>query len=788
MPNEPDTNLSVGSAEAQVDVNERVQETAFNDASLVENSESTTPFSGMSRFDELSSIIAFLERPALLWQSRIDSTVVALNPASSISSLSISQTPVKTFNFPSDLMAAGNKFAKIQHFEWFKADVKLRILINANPFVAGRLWITYSPVDQSAFNTIQPYARIENKGRVGITSYPGVELDLQTSTAAEILIPWIAKADAERASIEYQKLFRVDIWALTPLLVADNSQKIPIQVFGSFQNIELKFPTPILYPPPTLPRLSFQGKKEARGPISEIASKISGVASMVKDVPLVGSIASKAGWVSDIVGGVASVFGWSRPIEGSNAMPVVQIPGRGMSQFKAADSSVVLGMANDNEICEETQNFISDVDEMSVAHVCSRPGLVDVIDWNVSNDYNSVLGKYTASRETQAPNYKDTSMAADRPTRARDPTLAEYVMQNFRMYKADFTYRISLVKTAFHVGRFEVFFIPAYTSENIPGDVSQLDSTNCYRQIFDITEQNEMTFTVPYFHKFAMLRPEYNTNSTLPSVGTLIIRVVSPLTCPDTVSQSIKILVWKSASNVALAYPEPDINRPFLTLPPAPAPPKAKLPNLHFQINVTNEPKGTDYLVFDQTNSPQDSLSASSSVAGEICTNLREATRAFRPSSSTLKSMDNTCDLRNNIDYHSGGYLAMCSMIYYFFRGGLNYKILNFTGSTLFSSLLMNDEFQTPRNAPPFHITPKENIVHEVSVPFYSQTRRRTCSSIVRDDFGIDRDAAFVRLSVSPQQPLDESNLQVFMGGKDDLTFGFLVGCPLMSGDIYLPQ
>lgn len=762
------TNLSVMSSQAQPDVNERIQETAFNDAAIVTNDESTAPDTGIKRFHELSSIIAFLERPTLLWQSRIDSTSPSLQPVTSMSGRIITQTPLKTFTFPSDLMKLGNKFEKIANFEWFKTDIRLRILINANPFIAGRLWITYSPISDGD-QLLEPYAEIEHKGRVGITSYPGVELDLQTNTAAELLVPWIHEFDAEQAAITSQSLFRVDIWMLTPLLVADNSLKIPIQVYGAFENIQLKFPTPI-YRQATL-----QMKKEARGPITEMSSKISGAAAVLKDVPVVGSVASTVGWASGLVNGVASIFGWSRPIEGSNAQPFSPIPARGMTHFKAADSSVVLGMANDNEIGETEQNFISPVDEMSIAHVCSRPGLVDVITWNVSDDYNTSLGQYSANRATQSPNLKDVSFNegdVKYTATAVDPTLGEMVLQNFHMYRADFTYRISLVKTAFHVGRFEVFFVP---NQYDTLDVSKLDTSNCYRQIFDITEQSEMTFEIPYFHKCVMFQPRTGENTT---IGSLIIRVVSPLTCPDTVSQSIKILVWKSISNVVVAHPHPKSDLPLSTQMFDTSYKPATM-----QINVTNEPRNTMYRVFDDENSMNDCVGAAKIVGGEMCVNLREATRAFRAYRGTLVTVDKQGVLLPNVvNYNSGGYLALCSYMYYFFRGGFSYKILTNTGKGMVSwlSLRLNGGNVEPFGDAPFHITPPQNPIHEISVPFYSEARRRYCSRNPAAT-NVDPFLPNVVLKYPDFTTPEVGDIALFIAAKDDLTFGFLIGPPIIA-------
>lgn len=753
----------------QEDVNARQQETAFNDAAAVLNNEIVAPTSQLDRFNELQSIIAFLERPTVIWQSRITSSSPVLTPLLLFDNpRGVTQTPLKTFYFPRDLMLVGGKGEKIRNFEWFKTDVKLRVLINANPFIAGRLYITYSPVDKEILN----FAQIEHKGRAGVTSYPGVEIDLQTNTAAELLVPWINEADAESSDPNLQSLFRVDIWLLTPLLLADNSLSIPITVFASFANVSLKFPTPMTN---GLPGGTHQ--MEAKGPIEEIASGIGRISNKLTNVPIISPIAQNAKWASDKIGGVASAFGWSRPIEGSNATAFSHIPGRGMGQFKSKDSGVVLGMSNDNEIVEDTINFISDKDEMSLEHICSRPGLIETVEWNTSHDFNSMLSGYSCTREavdntSSRVNTKYYTVGEQR-FRAVDPVLSEYILDNFHMYRADWHFRISLVKTAFHVGRLEFVFVPNKPANDIPDD---LDTTNAYRQIFDITEQNEFEFVVPFNHKFIMFRKDPQRVKAAPTTGSLYIRVNSPLTCPATVSQSIKILVWKYATNVVAAYPTIADQRPSMdnSIP-------VVRTGVH-QINVTNENKNVAYCVFDKQNTFEQGMTAAKTVAGENCLNLREACKAFR----WVRNFDQLeIILPNNVTYKLRSYLGVCANIFYFFRGGLSYKIVSWKGQNLYSFISSNpaDDVKDPdlfQNCP-FHFTPANNPVHEVTMPFYSQSRRQICNYLpdTSDDRLVRKDEPFVRvLSPGGTQP---TALDVFMAAKDDFSFGFLIGAPILD-------
>jgi len=764
-------NLTVLTTEVTTDVYQRVEETAFNDAAVVQNNESTTPASQFDSINELSSIIAFLKRPTLMWQSKILASSPALVPVSSQEGTTPVQTPLKTFYFPHDLMVLGNKFDKIKNFEWFKTDIRLRVLINANPFIAGRLFITYAPND----NTESGYTNVDRKGRVGVTSYPGVELDLQTNTASEIIIPWIAKPDAEQAKPSSQNLFRVDIWQLCPLLSSDNSLSIPIQVYASFENIDLQIPTPL--DNTSTYRVERQGK-EAKGIIGKVASGIGKITGAAKNIPIVGTYAAQAEWASDIVGSVANVFGWSRPVEGSHAPPLSHIPGRGFCQFTAKDNAVILAMSNDNEIAETENNLISTADEMSVEHVCSRPGLVDVIDWNVKQDYNDTLGVYNASPFVQAPNSR-VIVTATEPVRSFnvfDHSLAEYVIQGFQMHRADWVYRISLVKTAFHVGRFEVFFIPNRSRDwNAMPDYNAIDTTNCYRQIFDITEQSEMTFEIPYVHKYNMLQNLETalTNVNDPCVGQLVIRVVSPLTCPETVSQSIKILVWKHAKNVALSWPKPNAFTPLQYA-------NLTSTKVERQIDVKNAVKDTHYCVLDKDHKMEDNLDATKLVSGEMCINLRNSTRAFRRTRATAEKLDaRTRLLPNIVRYNIGGYLGYWSNIYYFYRGGIAYKTISTSNSGIVTYSGQYDDEIRNYGEGPFHYTPPNNPVNEVQVPFYSQTRREVCNQTASQGFqNVLASLPYVIVKKYAGEFTTDDEPLVMIAAKDDFTFGFLIGSP----------
>jgi len=747
---------------------------------MVSNLIPATLASEIGVLDNDHSIVQFLERPTQIWVGNLDTNMKPIATFPSDTGPGPFQPFIKVFNLPGDILANGKKLDKVNSFQWLKADLVVRFIVNANPYVAGRYWIGLAPHDEE----LTELAMFLAKGRAGITSYPGIELDLQTSTSAEIKVPWTSVYEAMSLTETGQNYLQLYLVALTPLYAPDNSTKVPIQAFGWFENVEIRGPTPI---PAVL-----QIGNEASPPISEIASGVSKAANILAPLPVVGTVASSVSWIADITSKVASIFGWSRPIEGSHATPMAQIPARGYSQLKAIDDSTVLGFSNDNSIVEKESNFLEDVDEMSIEHVCSRPAVVDLATWSTTTQPSEVLSIQCCGPLVDASRKRVwTDELHGSVYEVFDLNLFEMTASFFHMWRADLHFRISVVRTPFHVGRLEIFFVPnAYVTA---ADGAIYDATNTYRHIMDITENSEMEFVVPYMHKNVMC----NMGSSMQwgqhpdddqAIGSLVIRALTPLNCPSTVSQSIGINVWKWATNVAFSSPLPyglQVYDPVINGP---------LPQSELQINVSNLPLGAKSVAFGSSNTPNSILDATSTVGGEVCLNLRQLTRAHRVWQGFLQNEPGT-DLGLNVNYGMKGIIGLMSSIYAFYRGGLSIKLFHLStgdGINTWLNTSLRRVIDTNGYYQGFdsvrHTTyPQLNPVHEVAVPFYSKARRGLCNRAIAFDYSTAGKVANSRfmplLHIDSGTTLD---LETTIAGKDDFTFGFLVG-PCILGRLLGP-
>lgn len=207
--------------------------TFADDSTLVSGAKpSITSDSSWRTFAEESrthGILDILSRPVLLTDSSsIWSTSKAVNsfPTDAISN--------SVFTFPTSILNKSlNIVRKISGFTYFKADVKVRVMVNAQAFSQGKLWIWFSPYELG--NGTQTSAN----NLAAKTGYPGVELDVASGVPVEFSIPYCAPNSHYTLTSGEGTMGDLFLTVLSPLTISDAS----IAVFAWFENIDLTMPT-----------------------------------------------------------------------------------------------------------------------------------------------------------------------------------------------------------------------------------------------------------------------------------------------------------------------------------------------------------------------------------------------------------------------------------------------------------------------------------------------------------------------------------------------------------------
>ncbi|UXD79994.1 putative structural polyprotein [Linepithema humile picorna-like virus 3] len=526
------------------------------------------------------SIIEFLRRPHLMNDLSLkDSNIKPLNQL--VRSTNFLQSPIFVYNLPWNLARLGGKDRKLQNFEYFKADVVVKVTINANNMTSGRFWLCYAPID----TLIDKSYQIISKHRGGVTAYPGVEMDIQINNSVELTVPYLHWAEAMSTTSNngvQDSMAMLYMFALTPLRSAGD-YSINIQTWGWFDNITLVGPTPnplrtsaasadlnlsnaiskmkisdasTYKDMMTKLNVSMQvaktpapkGKHETTGPITQIASKIGAAANIVKDIPIVSEVATTVAWISDIVGGVASIFGWSKPANAEPVCKLQNVPGYGFAHAEGQDQGLILGLSQKNQLGLPNDSFASAVDEMDIEYLCRNPAVAASAEWSSTTGLRKEL---VGLKVNPYADIKGTVANGDgTTTEYYSTTPCDFVGSLFGLWRGTMCYRVVVTKTAYHTGRLEINFIP-----NQDGSLSAAtESTNTYRYIMDITNEAEVIIKVPFFSESYMLPIANDYGFT----GRLTIRPVTSLLAPSAVASTVDVLVWKWMEDVTFAVPSAD--------------------------------------------------------------------------------------------------------------------------------------------------------------------------------------------------------------------------------------
>nr|QJI52197.1 MAG: structural polyprotein [Dicistroviridae sp.] len=770
----------------------------------------TTSKSNLEKMDHTTDIVRYLQRPVLLKKTSLTTTTAPLVDIGRFGTYyGVQQPYVVKLKLPHDLLRF--KIDKMTGFKYLRADVRLRIETNIPPSVSGRLWIAYDPYSEDS----KFYSNILNNSVTGITAFPGVEYDINTMTSAEIVIPFISFAEAYDITISPQ--YYVDLYVFCLTKVHDiETGTYPMLIYGQFENISLVGQTSALPHSSYLSRdeqlrrqlmtmnsdslhkmvaeMQIQAeakgshnkkKGKPKGTAEQIANGVSAVAGKLKDVPIVGEIASSVGWVSDLVGGVCSFFGWSRPNTEEAPTKVLNVPGFGLTHYDGIDQGLVLGLTQANELDNSMPAMPSMIDEMTIDHFVANPSVIGRFNWKTGTPLlkNIPIGGRYSFKDKLTWNVngpgEETFFSTTQEIFAFTPF--QYVSNAFMMYRADFCYRVTVAKTAFHSGRLLFVYEPSIIELNAI-DVDKYIGRN-YTAILDLSTDSEITIKIPYLQKTNF---HINVNDLF---ARLYIISLTDLLHTNTVDDNVDITVWTWAENTSFARPCMQVGKPIHLQ-------NAETFVADMQINLNNK-ASRNIVVFNQGGNSSDNTTYLSQHAGEAIVNLRQLTRVHSKYQHAVKFAMNedkiecfSFDPFTELSTHCG-WLWYISNCYRFMRGGLSIKFVVYSDNPVMVEAVYGIApapiavLNVPSNQPTHIVNSSINNVLEVRLPHYSIFSRKKINNKVN----YDKEDQFNKINLFFRTINGKDanvRLEIFMAGNDDFNVGMLVGPPLIGDFCYI--
>lgn len=418
---------------------------------------------------------------------------------------------------------------KIQGFLSFRADVKIRVVVNATPFQAGLLRVSYFPCG----DVISDEAKSHRYNRMTTSQLPGTYLNLHDN-AVEVTVPFMApQSFLERdvaGSPSWGSLY-IDVFEV--LRTGTGPTTVNFTVWMSLENVELSGQTvPQMSDGVVRRRVrrvmpSDSESNDGRGPLTKILSSGATLASNISEIPLLSHIATPAFWALRAASAAAETLGWSKPLVTADACRFVLGNGQNQQNCDGGDLSMPLSLSADNKLAVITDASPDNMDEMSFKYIQSVWSYWFDFQWSSAFASGTLLSTPSLSPlQMQAGGVLGIVPITTIPPCALGA-------QFFQYYRGGFDLKVTVVKTGFHTGTLAISYLPGKTVVAAP---AYNDTAYLYRSIIDIQDAEEFTFRFPY-----ILPQEYIDTNT--QIGQLVIHVVNPLLAPATVASTVDVMV-----------------------------------------------------------------------------------------------------------------------------------------------------------------------------------------------------------------------------------------------------
>lgn len=763
-------------------------------------------------------IMSILQRPVRLgtytWSTANEPIPVTLDVSDYQND---TQNYIQEWNFPQDIFTnSPNVVDKLSRYQYFRSRVEIEIKWNAQQFLQGALLLVYNPY----LSEVDKFRRVGTRFMASQTTCPNQIITLQQGDSFKMICPYANIYDLFDLANSNNQFGTVFLYAMSPLFSAAGSETISFTAFARFVDPEFCVPTHVdtmasFKDEHQLKRLAKRGKLFAQsdvqpvaakdtgesmaiGPISKVATGVSMISDVVSSVPVIGKIASQVAWVSRAIGKTAASFGWSKPVSIETPRPMVVKPNHTMIHTEGHDNATSLALLQDNGI--DSSSFIpSDVDEMALSHIVSRPSYFHAISLTLDTfKAGSLLTSFEVSplSQYQYNNIEDSQ------------TLflggMAYVSQAFAtLWRGTIIYDFLVVKTNWHQGRFVVVFLPETNMADVPTELGDLNNTN-YNTVCDLgnaedgSARTRYSFTVPYISNTAW-RETYksNGNATNPGpdattldtkTGCVAVYALTDLKAPETVAPRIDLYVaHRGGDDFQLA-------RPQLNLAPG-------FQSLYAQNDVGPFTLPMDENLLVPQHSSQD---VTAQTTGEYFKSLRALIKRFGRLANLSQASDYV-GLRTRLfsENPDTGYRVnsranfndrtlptpwyMASFLYRFYAGSSMTKIIPPTSSaSAFAYLRYGEDTESQTvlpesdeiGKPTFQQLQNISNAFEIRTPYYRGIRADVVNSTQTPVLGDVRTC--VKVVDSTDSAIITEPSRLYEAAGDDFSFFFLVGVPPM--------
>lgn len=394
------------------------------------------------------------------------------------------------------------------------------------------------------------------------TNLPHVRLDLSSDTMVQFKVPYIGinEYSLVRGSGTDEPVYGT--LAMNGLCACNSVAGLVVpgfQLLVHLEDIELFGATPestanaVFQSGRKLAPVTEEFEMESH-PFSSATMALSRTVKWIsRGIPAISSIGGPTSWFLAKAAGAIRSFGFAKPTIVEPAHRVHHIDGILEHNVDVPSAALVVGPLASNCLRVTPQFGGTDVDEMSLAYVCSQWSQVCKFQITTSIATRTVL--YAAPISPSCMWYREAltnacaPVAATPTTNSFQPSSLFFAASMFRYWRGGIKFRFTFGKTKMHGGRIMICFNPytenvadalAYGTSRTNLEVANYGAAGPtpfgHSKMINLRDGNVFEFEVPYTCPIPYLTfPNYS--------GSIVMYLVDVLQAPSTVANSIDVIV-----------------------------------------------------------------------------------------------------------------------------------------------------------------------------------------------------------------------------------------------------
>jgi len=458
-------------------------------------------------------------------------------------SLTIGNLSTFTLNPWATYFSDPRVFARVKNFRNLRCDLRIKIVINGNPFYYGLFLASYIPMHGNDSRT-----DLNVTGLIQASQCPHIYIDPCTSTAGELCVPYFFPKDAMNVpDKEWSEMGLLSFHTISALEHAnDGTEPINMSVFVSAFNVQLS--TPTINEP-------VENQSEEYLKPSFIAHSVAWASGYMKNFPIIGPYMRATEMVSTAIGDVAAMFGFSRPREIRESSNFRNRPVANLAVTNVPDNVASLALDAKKEVTIDPRVVgLEPKDEMVLTPIAMKESYITKFPWSETID-----GPNTHLFSIRVNPIQGNTLEGGNIFQL---TPSAFTTLPFRYWRGSMRFRFNVIASAYHRGRLKLVWDPDFS----PDSAGDIYNTN-YTTIVDISNDKEVTMDVGWGSNYSYLRagglrlPKFSTSAFTEKDdfcnGTLSVYVVNGLTSPGVNSSDVEVAVFASMlEDYEVACPE----------------------------------------------------------------------------------------------------------------------------------------------------------------------------------------------------------------------------------------